>query len=127
MSSLLIFERKSARGHEEIIMAIRASQAVAPRYADLANVKCISDFTEVAVYTDGKRTGTNGVKADFLVLTGDLTGFVFTAKFEKLPTAEMMADYRMSFDTEKSTVYVQNGQLGLSLWATGLEPLKKSQ
>ena len=87
-------------------MAIRASQAVAPRYNDLANVKCISDFSEVAVYTDGKRTGTNGVKADFLVLSGDLTGFV---------------------DTEKSTVYVQNGQLGLSLWATGLEPLKKPQ
>ena len=108
-------------------MAIRAAHAVAPRYNDLANVKCISDFSEVAVYTDGKRTGTNGVKADFLVLSGDLTGFVFTAKFEKLPTAEIMADYRMSFDTEKSTVYVQNGQLGLSLWATGLEPLKKPQ
>lgn len=108
-------------------MAIRASQAVAPRYGDLANVKCISEFIDNAVYENGKRTGTNGVKADFLVLTGELTGFVFTAKFEKLPTAEIMADYRMSFDTEKSTVYVQNGQLGLSIWSTGLEPAKKQQ
>lgn len=108
-------------------MAIRASQAVAPRFDDLATVKCISDLTEVAVYENNKRVGVNGVKADFLVLSGDLTGFTFTAKFEKQPVAELMADYRMSFDTEKSTVYVQNGQLGLSLWATGLEPLKKAQ
>lgn len=108
-------------------MAIRASQAVAPRFEDLATVKCISEFVDSAVYENNRRVGTNGVKADFLVLTGDLTGFTFTAKFEKQPVAEMMADYRMSFDTEKSTVYVQNGQLGLSIWATGLEPLKKQQ
>lgn len=107
-------------------MAIRSSQAVAPRFNDLMQVKCISEFMDNAVYENGKKTGTNGVKADFLVMTGELTGFVFTAKFEKLPTAQLMEDYRMFFDNEKSTVYVQNGQIGLSLWATGLEPLKKA-
>ncbi|HEM2698564.1 TPA: hypothetical protein U0555_002120 [Streptococcus suis] len=108
-------------------MAIRPSQAVAPRFGELANVKCISEFIDNPVYENNKRTGTNGVKADFLVMSGELTGFVFTAKFERLPSVELMQDYRMSFDTEKSTVYVQNGQLGLSLWANGLEPLKKQQ
>lgn len=107
-------------------MAIRSSQAVAPRFNDLTQVKCISEFMDNAIYENGKKTGTNGVKADFLVMTGELTGFVFTAKFEKLPTAQLMEDYRMFFDNEKSTVYVQNGQIGLSLWATGLEPLKKA-
>lgn len=122
------FFRKTCEGQErKKIMAIRPSQAVAPRFGELANVKCISEFIDNPVYENNKRTGTNGVKADFLVMSGELTGFVFTAKFERLPSVELMQDYRMSFDTEKSTVYVQNGQLGLSLWANGLEPLKKQQ
>ena len=70
-------------------MAIRSSQAVAPRFNDLTQVKCISEFMDNAVYENGKKTGTNGVKADFLVMTGELTGFVFTAKFEKLPTGRL--------------------------------------
>lgn len=107
-------------------MAIRPSQAVAPRFNDLTQVKCISEFIDNAVYENGKKTGINGVKADFLVMAGELTGFVFTAKFEKLPAAQLMEDYRMFFDNKKSTVYVQNGQVGLSIWATGLEPLKKA-
>lgn len=108
-------------------MAIRASQAVAPRFDELAHVKCISEFVDNPVYENNRRTGVNGVKADFLVMSGDLTGFVFTAKFDKLPLAEIMSDYRLSFDTEKSTVYVQNGQIGLSLWGTELVPVEQKK
>ena len=41
-------------------MAIRSSQAVAPRFNDLTQVKCISEFMDNAVYENGKKTGTNG-------------------------------------------------------------------
>ncbi|WP_029176429.1 hypothetical protein [Streptococcus suis] len=106
-------------------MAIRAIDAIVPRFADLSTVKCISEFIDNAVYENNKKVGVNGVKADFLVIEGELTGFVFTAKFAKLPSAELMQDYRISFDEENSRGYVQGGNFGVSLWATGLEPLKK--
>lgn len=105
-------------------MAIRASQAVMPRFEELALVKCIGEMIDNPVYENNKRVGVKGVKADFLVLTGNLTGFVFTAKFEQVQNIELMKDYRLRFDGEKSTVYVQNGQIGLSLWATGAEPVE---
>lgn len=106
-------------------MAIRASEVVVPRFNELTNVKCISDFIDNPVYKDKAKVGVDGVKADFLVMDGPFTGFVFTAKFKKLPAVNLMDDCRIVFDTEETRVYVQNGNLGISFWATGIEPLKK--
>lgn len=108
-------------------MAIRPTDVLVPRYDDLTEVKCISEFVDNAVYKDNKRDGTNGVKADFMVITGPFRGFVFTVKFKKLPTVELMEDYYITFDKEETRPYVQNNNAGISFWGTDLVPIEQKK
>lgn len=39
------------------------------------------------------------------------------------PAWGMMRLYRFVFDTEKSSVYVQNGRMALSLWAKSIDEI----
>lgn len=109
--------------------SISVSQAIQPKFEQMAHVMLTTTFDEAYVYADGKRTDKiDGYRADFLVMTGDLAGLTFTAKFEKLPAnLQQMQQYRMKFDAERTKVYVRQGQIGMSVWATELEPLAQSQ
>lgn len=100
---------------------------VAPIYSAIEKAMLISEVTAVAKYENKKATGEiAGYKGTFLVTEGKGQGLQIVVKlpvFDK-PNWEMMKPYKFYFDKEKSSVYIQNGRMALSLWATEVSEVK---
>lgn len=96
-------------------------------YAAIRNAMLISEVSQVFKYESGKNTGEiEGYKGTFLVTNEKAKGLQIVVKVAQLnePDWEMMKNYHFNFDTEKSTVYVQNGRMALSLWAKEVSEAK---
>lgn len=93
---------------------------VMPEFGVLNQCILISEVSGVQKYENGKKTGEIiGYKGTFLVTTEKVKGLQIVVKIDDLdkPDWEMMKNYQIDFDKEKSTVYIQNGRMALSLWA----------
>lgn len=93
---------------------------VMPEFGVLNQCILISEVSGVQKYENGKKTGEIiGYKGTFLVTTETAKGLQIVVKIDDLdkPDWEMMKNYQIDFDKEKSTVYIQNGRMALSLWA----------
>lgn len=93
---------------------------VMPEFGVLNQCILISEVSGVQKYENGKKTGEIiGYKGTFLVTTEKAKGLQIVVKIDDLdkPDWEMMKNYQIDFDKEKSTVYIQNGRMALSLWA----------
>lgn len=100
---------------------------VMPNYSAISKGMLISEVTSVAKYENGKSTGEiSGYKGTFLVTDGQGQGLQIVVKLPVIdkPTWTMMQQYKFEFDTEKSSVYVQNGRMALSLWANAVTEIE---
>lgn len=98
------------------------SKVVAVRLSEMQHVKQITEFQSVYAYENNQRTDDIiGKKADFIVLSGNLAGFIFTCKFSKEVDSTIMNDYYIIFDEVNCRVYARNNNIQLKLWATNLQ------
>lgn len=98
------------------------SKAVAVRLSEMQHAKQITEFQSVYAYENNQRTDEIiGKKAEFIVLSGKLAGFIFTCKFSKEVNSTIMNDYYIIFDEENCSVYARNNSIQLKLWATDLQ------
>lgn len=96
---------------------------IKPDFEQMQSGMCTSDVTEVQKYENGQRTGEIvGHKADFLLDNG----VTITVKMPVLdkPSWQLKKEYALEFDKDKSTVYVSNGRLQLSLWAKSIKKIE---
>lgn len=102
-----------------------SKEIVVPNYNAICNnAMLISEWLPVYKYENQKRTGEIlGYKADFVISKGESMGTKFTLKMAVLdePTFEMMTNYAIDFNEEKSTVYVNNNSIQVSLWANEIQ------
>ena len=110
-----------------IFMNNNYSKAVAVRLSEMQHVKQISGFQSVYAYENNQRTDdVIGKKAEFIVSSGKLAGFIFTCKFNKEVESVIMNDYYIIFDEENCSVYARNNSIQLKLWATDLQSADKN-
>ncbi|WP_347096385.1 hypothetical protein [Streptococcus salivarius] len=103
---------------------------VAPVYGAIDSGVLISEVSAVYKYQNGKRTGEiEGYKGTFLVSSGIGKGLQIVVKLPVIdkPAWGMMRLYRFVFDTEKSSVYIQNGRMALSLWAKSIDEINVNE
>lgn len=104
------------------------SKAVAVRLNEMQHVKQITEFQSVYAYENNQRTNEIiGKKAEFIVLSGNLAGFIFTCKFSKEVDSAIMNDYYIIFDEENCSVYARNNSIQLKLWATDLKSAESNK
>lgn len=100
---------------------------VAPNFGAISKGLLISEVSAVQKYSEGKRTGEiEGYKGTFLIAEGVGAGLQIVVKLATLdePEWEMMKQYAFEFDKERSSVYVNNGRMQLSLWAKSVNEIK---
>lgn len=98
------------------------SKVVAVRLSEMQHVKQITEFQSVYAYENNQRTDDIiGKKAEFIILSGELAGFIFTCKFSKEVNSTIMNDYYIIFDEANCSVYARNNNIQLKLWATNLQ------
>lgn len=100
---------------------------VAPVFGAISKGLLISEVSAVQKYSDGKRTGEiEGYKATFLISEDTAKGLQIVVKLATIdkPNWEMMKQYAFEFDKERSSVYVNNGRMQLSLWAKSVNEIK---
>ena len=110
------------------VMNNNYSKAVAVRLSEMQHVKQISEFQSVYAYENNQRTDVIiGKKAEFIILSGKLAGFIFTCKFNKEVDSTIMNDYYIIYDEENCSVYARNNSIQLKLWATNLQSVEHNK